>query len=95
MSNLSKQEKQVQDNFIAFKNMRPKLPKEFFGKFALMRDREIVEYFDSAGDARKYGELKFESNGLFSIQEVTYHIVDLGYYSHIVDLGYGSDVQVN
>ena len=83
MSNLSKHEKQVQDNFIAFKKMRPELPKEVFGKFALLRDGEIVEYFDSAGDALKYGKLKFESDGLFSIQEVTYRIVDFGHYSHV------------
>lgn len=83
MSNLSKQEKQVQDNFITFKKMRPELPKEVFGKFALLRDGEIVEYFDSAGDALKYGKLKFESDGLFSIQEVTYRIVDFGHYSHV------------
>ncbi len=83
MSNLSKQDKQVQDNFIAFKKMRPELPKEVFGKFALLRDGEIVEYFDSVGDALKYGKLKFESDGLFSIQEVTYRIVDFGHYSHV------------
>lgn len=82
MPKLNKQEKQVQDNFVAFKNLRPELPREVFGKFALMRDGEIVEYFDSAGDALKYGKLKFESDGLFSIQKVTYHIVDLGYFPH-------------
>lgn len=83
MSKLSKQEKQVEDNFIAFKKLRPELPRHVFGKFALLRDGEIVEYFDSAGDALKYGKLKFESDGLFSIQEVTYRIVDFGHFSHV------------
>ena len=86
MSHSEKQEKQVQDNFVAFKKLRPELPRHVFGKFALMRDGEIVEFFDSAGDALKYGNLKFESDRIFSIQEVTYHIVDLGKYSHVAHL---------
>ena len=80
---MNKQEKQVQENFIAFEKMLPDLPEDATGKFALMRDGKIIEYFDTAGDALKYGGLKYKSDGLFSIQEVTNHIVDLGYFSHV------------
>ncbi len=38
-----------------------------------MHNGEIGDYFDIAGDALKHCELKFESDGLFSVQNITGH----------------------
>ena len=79
---MTEREHQVQENYTAFKEQLPTLLlSQRAGKFALMRDREIIEFFDTAGDAMKFGKLKF-TDGLFSIQEVTGRFIDLGYFSH-------------
>ncbi len=65
-------QKQVDDNFRAFQKRLPDLLLDCRGKFALMRDREIVEFFDTAHDAYKAGLLLYE-DGLFSQQEVNFH----------------------
>ncbi len=74
---------QVEQNYQAFEKLLPKIPNDRLGKFALMRDEKIIEYFDSAPDAVKFAELKYD-DGLFSVQEVTKRIVDLGYFSHAI-----------
>lgn len=73
----------VDQNFAAFQKLLPELILTQRGKFALMRDGEAAEFFDSAGDAMIYGRRAF-ADGLFSIQQVTEAIVDLGYFSHAV-----------
>ena len=78
---MTEREHQVRENYTVFKEHLPTLLSQRAGKFALMRDREIVEFFDTAGDAMKFGKLKF-TDGLFSIQEVTGRVIDLGYFSH-------------
>ena len=76
-------QRQVKMNFIAFRRELPSIAPEHSGKFALMRDECIVDYFDSAPDAVKFGDLKFP-DGVFSIQEVTERMVDLGFYSSAI-----------
>ena len=78
---VTEREHEVHKNYTAFKEQLPTLLSQRAGKFALMRDREIIEFFDTAGDAMKFGKLKF-TDGLFSIQEVTGRFIDLGYFSH-------------
>ena len=75
----------VDENYEAFKELLPDLIKTQAGKFALMHDRAVVETFDTARDAMIYGENAF-SDGLFSIQEVTGAVVDLGYFSHAMHI---------
>ncbi len=72
--------KAVRDNYAAFVKLLPGLLDSHAGKFALLRDGKVEEYFDSARDAFVFGESKFE-DGLFSVQEVTAVPADLGWYS--------------
>lgn len=76
-------QQEVDANFEAFQALLPKLIEHERGKFALMRDREIVELFDTAGDALRAAALKYE-DGRYSIQEITDRVIGLGYYSYAV-----------
>ena len=71
----------VDRNFEAFQDLLPGLVDTHSGKYALMRDSEVVEFFDSARDAVIFGEKQYP-DGLFSVQQVTKKIVDLGYFSY-------------
>jgi len=73
---------QVDSNYEAFKKQLPELLKDKHGKFALMRDGKIVDFFDTARDAFVAGQSMFEKVGEFSVQEVVGTPVDLGFFSH-------------
>jgi len=72
---------QVDRNFSAFNAILPELLKTHPGKYALLHDGEIVDFFDSLGDAVRFGHAKFGDLN-FSVQEVKRQDVSLGYYSH-------------
>lgn len=74
---------EVDQNYEAFKKMLPELLEDRRGKYALLRNEELIDVFDSAGDALKYAEATY-SDGRFSIQKITADVVDLGYYSRAV-----------
>ena len=76
---LTKQQ-EVDRNYEAFKGLLPELLKEHGGKFALLRNGEVVELFDSARDAMIHGHRTYDDN-LYSVQEITDQIVDLGFFS--------------
>lgn len=78
-------QREVDRNYDAFKKLLPELAKEHGGKFALLKDGTVVEIFDSARDAIIFAEAQFK-DGLFSVQQVTSHVADLGYFSHAVHL---------
>ena len=84
MAELSAKITEIDENFEAFEEILPTIKDEHAGEFALMRKREIVNYFDSAADALKYAEAVYE-DGLYSIQEVTDEMADLGYFSHAIN----------
>ena len=69
--------------FEAFEKQLPRLLQTHAGKYALLRDKKVVEFFDSVGDAVKYGRDNFPDN-LYSVQLVTQEVEDLGYFSHAV-----------
>jgi len=75
--------KQVEANYVAFQQKLPELLPSHHGKFALMHDEEIVEFYDTARDAFFTGQRLFP-DGLFSVEEVIDLPVDLGFYSHAV-----------
>ena len=77
------QREQVAKNYEAFEKLLPTLAQTHAGKFALMRDGVIVEFFDTARDAFVTGQ-KLYSEQLFSVQEVVASPVDLGFFSHAV-----------
>ncbi|MHB8628615.1 MAG: hypothetical protein ACYDBJ_16595 [Aggregatilineales bacterium] len=72
---------QIERNYRAFEQKLPSLTPIYQGKFALMRDGEIVEFFDTARDAYVAGQKLF-TDQLFSIQEVVETPIDLGFFSH-------------
>ncbi len=80
----TKTDDQVKGNYDAFMVELPSLLKSHAGKFALMRDGAVVEFFDTARDAYFAGLGLFKEEGRFSIQEVVEAPVDLGFYSHAV-----------
>ncbi|MBX6420560.1 MAG: hypothetical protein IRZ06_06090 [Nevskia sp.] len=73
----------VRANYEAFKKKLPELLAKYPGKFALMRDENIVEIFDTAADAAKAGKALY-ADGRYSIQEITGTPVNLGFFSYAV-----------
>lgn len=71
----------INKNFEAFKQILPTIIETHRGKFALLKDQEIIEFFDTAKDAFLAGK-KLYNDDVFSVQEVTDTFADLGYYSH-------------
>jgi hypothetical protein len=72
---------QVETNYKAFQEKLPSIRESHRGKFALMKDGEIIEFFDTARDAYAAGQKIFEDR-IFSIQEVIEKSIDLGFFSH-------------
>jgi hypothetical protein len=74
---------EVRQNYEFFKTMLPSLiEKHGYGKFALLRKKQLIGIFDSADDAIKAARLGFE-DGMFSVQEVTDLPINLGFYSYV------------
>lgn len=71
----------VERNYEAFRQRLPELLATHRGKFALMREGDITEFFDTARDAYLAGQ-KLYPDALFSVQEVTDTPADLGFFSH-------------
>ena len=61
---------QVEQNYEVFVERLPSLVMHHSGKFALMHNKEIIGFLDTAGDARWIG-IRLYGEGKFSIQEVT------------------------
>jgi hypothetical protein len=78
------QHQQVDQNYDAFQRVLSTLLPAHRNEFALMRDREIVGFFDKPGAAYSDGVRRFPDQ-LFSIQEVTDEPIDLGFYSHVAN----------
>ena len=83
---MSDRQRQVDENYEAFKKLLPDLLLSKAGKSALLRDGELIEVFDSMADAERAGRRLYE-DGLFSVQRITDQKVDLGYFSHALYLG--------
>lgn len=75
------QEEEVSRNYEAFRAALPGILKDHRGRYALMRDARIVEYFDTARDAHAAGRRLYAGQP-FSIQEVTEDEADLGDFTH-------------
>ena len=81
-SKKSKQQ-EVDANFRSFERLLKEgnIPPEKYNTYALMRNEEIVGYYDTWHDAEQAGSLAY-ADRTFSVQEVTQSTFDLGYYSH-------------
>jgi hypothetical protein len=75
---------EIDRNLAKFLEMLPALTRDHFGKWALMRNEAIVEFYDSAIDAQIAGNNKFDDE-IFSIQPVKEEAEELGYFSYAVD----------
>lgn len=75
-------QEQVKANYLAFEKKVPELLVSYRGKFALMRNGEIIDFFDTARDAYIAGQKLYSQDNLFSVQEVIETPVDLGFFSY-------------
>jgi hypothetical protein len=71
----------VDRNFEAFTKRLPDLLQSHPGKYAVLHDGEVIDFFDTLGDAVKFGHAKF-GDANFSVQEITRHGVNLGFHSY-------------
>lgn len=78
-------QQEVDKNYAAFAHMLRDLMADRAGKYALLRQEKLVDVFDTAGDAKKFAAAQYP-DGLFSIQQITDRVVDLGYFSHAMHL---------
>jgi hypothetical protein len=76
----------VDENYEFFKEQLPSLLATHKGKYAVIRDKQIVGFYDTIVDAQSIGS-KLYPDDRFSVQQVTDKGVDLGFYSHAVHLG--------
>ena len=79
MSNLCSNE--VDQNYDAFCKQLPSFIIKHENKWALMRQREVVEFLDTFSDAIILGE-RIYPDKQFSVQQVTRGVIDLGWFSH-------------
>ena len=76
-------QQEVDQNYEAFQSLLSELMQTSPGKWALLHGRKVEAVFDTATDACIAGEKLYPDN-VFSIQEITERIVDLGWHSHVV-----------
>lgn len=76
------QRAEIDGNYDAFQRTLATILPQHRNQHALMRDREIVGYYATVGEAYRAGLERFPDR-LFSIQEVTDEPIDLGFFSHI------------
>jgi len=78
----AQQEREVDRNYDAFVRLLGSLLPEHRNQFALMRDAQIIGFFNKPGEANRAGVERFPDQ-IFSIQEVTDEPIDLGFWSHV------------
>lgn len=79
-------EAEIDANYEAFNAMLPTLMALAPGKYALMKERQVIGAFDGVGGALQEGFSRYGVDGLFSIQEITDQPICLGWYSYVEPL---------
>jgi hypothetical protein len=74
----------IRENFDAFHAQLTLLLETHAGKFAVLHNKEIIEFFDTFTDAARFGA-KIYPDGMFSVQEVTDQHINLGMFSIALD----------
>lgn len=82
MMDRARQSLEVDQNYDAFQRVLASILTEHRDRYALMRDRAIIDIFDTPGEANREGTRRY-ADRIFSIQEVTDEPIDLGFYSHV------------
>ncbi len=72
---------EVDANFEAFQKILPDIINNERNRWALMKNKKCVAFYDTFRDAHTAGQSQFR-DGIFSVQEVTEATVDLGWFSH-------------
>jgi hypothetical protein len=78
----TRQRLEVDRNYDRFVRILGAILPKHRDQLALMRDGEVVGYYDTPREALEAAAEKF-SDGIFSIQEVTDEPIDLGFWSHV------------
>ena len=76
-----KQQKEVDANYKVFKKLLPDLMGRHTGKHALMKDREVVNFYDTSDQAFNAGKRRFK-DGVFSVQKVSDEVLDFRMWRH-------------
>jgi hypothetical protein len=71
---------ELERNFAAFQECLPELLQSHAGKFAVIRNKKIVDFFDTLADAAKFAARSYPDD-MFSIQEVSERRIQLGFFS--------------
>ena len=77
------QEREVDANYRAFKAVEDGLSHELDGKYALLREREIIGFYDDAVAACE-ARLRLYRDRHFSMQEVRGKPMEFGWFGHVV-----------
>ena len=72
---------EVDANFEAFKKLLPGIIENERNRWALMKNKKCIAFYDTARDAQSAGNGQF-ADGIFSVQEVTDSVIDLGWFSY-------------
>ncbi len=75
---LEEVQKEIDKNYEFFLKELPNIVNLYNNKYVLLKNSEIIDYFDTMDDAIKYAKIRFE-DGLYSIQKVNEMPVNLGY----------------
>jgi hypothetical protein len=77
---------EIADNLDIFLRELPNLLPTHRDKFALLRHKKIVGYYETVTDAVTAANHEYPDQ-IYSVQQVTDTAADAGYYSHAVPLG--------
>ena len=61
---------QVDQNYESFKRLLPELLRGHAGKYAVIREGIVIEFFDTFGDAIRFAQARY-ADSKYSVQEVT------------------------
>ena len=80
---IDKLQKEIDANLEYFQKELPNIDSANQGKFALLRHKKIIGFYDTVMDAVTAGNTAY-SDQIFSVQQVTEEAADLGFFSHAV-----------
>ena len=76
-----RQQREVDQNYEAFRKMLPYLLKQHPRKYALMRDKKVIGVFETSNDSYEAARLLYE-DGIFSVQKIDDRPIDLGWMGY-------------
>lgn len=83
---MSDRREEIEENLKIFLKELPKLLPTYRGKFALLRHKKIIGFYDTVADAVS-AAITLYPDKIFSVQQVTDTAFDAGFYSYAMPLG--------